>query len=294
MAEEIEITKERYDEIKKKELSQSNLDVYETYDDQEDIDDMISSLEYDGILDEEFYDNIDPDSIEYDPNATYIFTTPDNSLAVDKSYNGSMAPNNGGFNADDYKMNGSTLTENDYKKAASILGVEVAVIKAVTFVESGGRGFDNNKRPKILFEAHWFGKFTNYKYMNHPDISAKKWADAKPYYKNDQYQRLDKASKLDKESAQKSASWGLFQIMGFNYGLAGYTSVDSYVKAMFEGEGKHLEAFARFVKNNKKMKDALANKDWATFAYRYNGAGYKQNAYDTKLANAYNRFKSQS
>lgn len=294
MPEEIEITKERYDEIKRKEISDNNLDVYEMYDDQEDIDDVISSIGYEGISDDEFYINSDTDTINYDPNATYIFTTPDDSLAIDKSYGGNYVPNNEGFDVNDYKMNGSTLTYDDYKKAASILGVEVAVIKAVTYVESGGRGFDKNKRPKILFEAHWFGKFTNYKYMNHPDISARKWADAKPYYNRDQYQRLDKASKFDKEAAQKSASWGLFQIMGFNYGLSGYNSVDSYVKDMFESEGKHLQAFAIFVKNNKKMKEALVNKDWATFAYRYNGPGYKQNSYDTKLANAYYRFKSQS
>jgi len=31
--------------------------------------------------------------------------------------------------------------------------------------------------------------------------------------------------------------------------------------------------------------------DWASFAYGYNGSGYKVNKYDTKLQAAYEKFK---
>ena len=37
----------------------------------------------------------------------------------------------------------NTLSENDYKEAAQLLGCEVAAIKAVTKVESDGSGFDS-------------------------------------------------------------------------------------------------------------------------------------------------------
>lgn len=35
------------------------------------------------------------------------------------------------------------------------------------------------------------------------------------------------------------------------------------------------------------MLQALKSKDWAEFAYRYNGEGYAANQYDIKLAEAY-------
>jgi hypothetical protein len=36
----------------------------------------------------------------------------------------------------------------------------------------------------------------------------------------------------------------------------------------------------------------LENLDWAKFARGYNGAGYKQNKYDEKLAAAYKKYKT--
>ena len=35
----------------------------------------------------------------------------------------------------------------------------------------------------------------------------------------------------------------------------------------------------------------LKTKDWATFALRYNGSGYKANRYDTRLQAAYEKLK---
>ena len=49
------------------------------------------------------------------------------------------------------------LTENDFQRVADWLGVEMAVVKAVQTVETGGRGgFVAPGRPAILFEGHIF------------------------------------------------------------------------------------------------------------------------------------------
>jgi hypothetical protein len=74
--------------------------------------------------------------------------------------------------------------------------------------------------------------------------------------------------------------------MGFNYEVAGYSDVESFVKAMCESEGKQLLAMMNFVKHNGLGKH-LRNHDWASFAYGYNGEGYRANRYDEKLAEAY-------
>lgn len=63
------------------------------------------------------------------------------------------------------------ISDSDIAEAATLLGVEQATIYAVSKVESGGRtGFDSKGRPKILFEARWFHKFTGGKYDMHYPI----------------------------------------------------------------------------------------------------------------------------
>jgi hypothetical protein len=77
--------------------------------------------------------------------------------------------------------------------------------------------------------------------------------------------------------------------MGFNYAAADYSSAVEMVKAHIRSESEHLNAFVHFVSSNKRMKRALEKKDWAAFASAYNGAGYRKNDYDSKMAQAYER-----
>jgi len=56
---------------------------------------------------------------------------------------------------------------------------------------------------------------------------------------------------------------------------------------MMRSEGDQLEAMGRFIKVDPKMLQALKSRDWAEFAYRYNGEGYRTNNYDQKLQAAY-------
>jgi len=92
---------------------------------------------------------------------------------------------------------------------------------------------------------------------------------------------------LDAEAAFKSASWGLFQVMGFNHN--GWGSVTAFVKDMFVSEYKHLKAFTSFCVDNG-LKKYINNHDWATFASKYNGDDYAKNHYDTKMAAAFAKY----
>lgn len=83
---------------------------------------------------------------------------------------------------------------------------------------------------------------------------------------------------------------GLFQIMGYHWENLGYKSVKDFVRLMHKSEGEHIKAFGRFILSNNLTK-YLKNKNWAGFARRYNGPGYKTNKYDEKLARAYNKYK---
>lgn len=183
-----------------------------------------------------------------------------------------------------------TLTEQDYKEAAEKLNTEVAIIKAVAEVESAGSGFLRSGAPKILFEAHQFYKRVPIE-CNDKTICIKGWTEARKYYKygDAEYTRLALAMSYDCDSALKSASWGKFQIMGFNYFKAGYDDVFKYVQDMYVSEKKHLSAFLSFIRYTGLI-EPMKNKDWNTFAAGYNGRRYKENKYDEKLEKAYLKY----
>jgi len=182
------------------------------------------------------------------------------------------------------------ITPEGFQRAAKELGVEVAVIKTVAEVESAGSGFTEDGNVRILFERHKFHHFTGGDYdQTHPDISNPKAGGYGPGGKH-QYERFSEAFALDPDAAMKSASWGKFQIMGFNFKAAGFDSVGEFVDAMKTGEDAQLAAFVKVIKSWG-LKDELRNHNWASFAKQYNGADYKINRYDEKLARAYEKFK---
>jgi LysM repeat protein len=186
------------------------------------------------------------------------------------------------------------MTESDWQRAANDLGVDVATIKAVAEVEAAGSGFLSNGDPKILFEAHKFSDMTGGRYdASHPNVSSKSWDSSLYVGGAGEHDRLKDAMVLDESAALKSASWGKFQIMGFNYEAAGYSNVQSFVEAMRSSEGKQLDAFVNFIKSNPSMHQSLQNHDWSTFARLYNGPRYAENHYDTKIAQAYVKFHTQ-
>lgn len=180
-----------------------------------------------------------------------------------------------------------TLRPDDYQTVARTIGCSVAAVRAVAEVEAQGSGFQRDGRPKILFEAHWFAEFTGDRFnRSHPDISSATWNRNLYIGGAGEWDRMYKALCLNREAALKAASWGLGQVMGFNHHKAGYSTVEAFVRDMHESEGKQLAAMFNFIKSNG-LDRYLINRDWATFAFHYNGESYKVNKYDLKLADAY-------
>jgi hypothetical protein len=86
-----------------------------------------------------------------------------------------------------------------------------------------------------------------------------------------------------------SASWGRFQIMGNNFKLCKYNSVEEFIYDLSLSESKQLSCFVAFIKNNSKLHNAIKNKDWLTFALNYNGSG--QQGYDIRMKGNYEKIK---
>jgi hypothetical protein len=190
------------------------------------------------------------------------------------------------------------IQDEDWAKLAKALGVDEAALRAVAEVESAGSGFlPDCNLPKILFEGHAFyrltgGRFNGPEYQGkYDDISYPEWDRSKYGNAHEEWKRLEKAAQLNRAAALQSASWGMFQVMGFNYALCGYYDVEALVADQHKSATAQLNAFARFIARPAFV-SALKDKDWATFARLYNGKGYKANKYDTKMRDAYKRIDS--
>lgn len=192
---------------------------------------------------------------------------------------------------------GTTLSPEDFVKIAALLDVEVAALKAVKDVETGSFGaFIAPGKPTILFEGHIF-----WSQLQQRGISPDKFAQGnkdilypaadRSQYRggNAEYDRLARAIEINREAALCSASWGMFQIMGFNHATCGVDDVVSFVELMKQSETKQLLLSARFIHSRKSMEAALRTKNWPEFARLYNGPHYRQNHYDEKLATAYKK-----
>lgn len=201
------------------------------------------------------------------------------------------------LNKENIKMDNQKLTEEDYIDVSNQLNIPVACIKAIVEVESSGSGFDKEGNIKLLFEGHIFYKYLKQNGYNadliaqeNPDICYKKWSDRGNTYTLNQFDRLKKAIKIDENIAYMSASYGLFQIMGFNYKLCGFENAKGMYQTFIVSEKNQLIGFCNFIKSNKSMYNSLIKLDWSTFAKLYNGPSYKQNKYDEKLKKAYDKY----
>jgi hypothetical protein len=181
------------------------------------------------------------------------------------------------------------LTSIGMSAVTDSLSVKAPEIWTVLAVETSGCGFLADRRPPILFERHIFSKLTNRQH----DISDVSNPQAGGYGASgpNQYVRLANAIQLHRTAALQSASWGLAQIMGMNFASAGFSEVESMVSAMSDSEDKQLAAFVAFLKGNR-LDQYLRTHNWASFAGGYNGSNYAVNQYDTKLAQAFQKYST--
>ncbi|WP_181171853.1 N-acetylmuramidase domain-containing protein [Mesorhizobium sp. B2-5-11] len=184
------------------------------------------------------------------------------------------------------------LKDIDIPRIGAEIGVGEDELHAFMDVEAAGSGFDGAGRPKMLFEPHVFyrllGKGAKRDAAVKAGLAYPKWG-MKPYPK-DSYPRLVKAMAVDEATALMAASWGLTQILGENHRDAGYTSPQALVTAFMASEANHLEATVRLLVAWKVDDDLRAHR-WPVIARTWNGPGYKQNLYDTKMAAAFAKWQ---
>lgn len=171
------------------------------------------------------------------------------------------------------------------------LHIDPGVAIAVFAIESGGRGFGTDGRMLIRFENHIFyeywGKNNTAKYNQHFRFDNNQkwtghqfrgasggWQDVHVKQQNREWDAFNFANSLSSTAAKLSISMGAPQIMGFNYSLVGFNSVQDMFETFSQGDREQILAFFEFVKgkDNRKV-EALQKNDYVTFAKYYNGSG---------------------
>ena len=183
--------------------------------------------------------------------------------------------------------------------AARANGIEPAALCALVEVETGGKLFEQDGRtPQFLYERHV--AFREAKAVSATVLAAfqgaglaiPKW-DRAAQYKDQRTsaQRLDliaRAKAIDEETALRAASWGLGQTMGNLAPALGFASARAMVAHQSTIAGQ-IDCMVREVKRSH-LVEPMNCRDWRHVARLYNGAGYEANQYDTRLADAFQRW----
>jgi hypothetical protein len=186
------------------------------------------------------------------------------------------------------------ISAQDIEELATRYVVPPAHLDAILRVEAGRHGFiltePRPARPKILFEAHHMYKnmprdLRDSALHVHPDIVSMSWNRSLYKGGSKEWDRLRAAWELDWEAALESASWGLGQILGSNWKSTGAESLQQFIEDEFTSEAKQLAHVMGFIDSHGLI-PALQDGHWATLAKAYNGAMYRKNNYDERLAYA--------
>lgn len=208
-------------------------------------------------------------------------------------------------------------TEQDIHDIALAHGYEYAELKAFIEVESSGSGFDKLGNLMIQFEPHVFAKWLEIFDVEH--TLSKSVREGRTTYKiiacikgtsepielsngievqSKELKAYDIALKIDERAAKLCTSWGLPQILGENYHLAGYDSAQAMIDDFRESEINQIHAMCTFL-DKAGIRKYLQNCDWANVARLYNGAGYTREKdptkrYDNRLKAAYEKARKES
>ncbi len=189
------------------------------------------------------------------------------------------------------------LTDEDFYAIADSLGVEAAAIKAVVQIETGstGAGFHSDGYPLVNFDSGLFRRFAGRRGVNvsaarreHPEAFTPPNIARYGSHQGAHQARLRAGMAVDTVAAIEATFWGMFQIGGFNWHLAGAESHQDFVDRVSRSEYDQLVLFANFIRNTGLLKH-LRDKNWSAFAKLYNGPGYARRGYHTKMAEAYRR-----
>ncbi len=201
-----------------------------------------------------------------------------------------------------FVFDGPKIDDLDLPRIGGKIGVGEDIVHGVMDTEAGGKSTDSKGRMKALYEPH-------VAYRNSCGAVRKKLVAAGLAYPNwkkgypaDSYPRILRAMAIDETVALLATSWGFPQVLGENFALAGYETVQDMVLDFLKDEDNQLEGMVNFIKNaglddelrvlEAKLKrgEKITADDARPFVRGYNGSGYAKNDYHTIFARNVNKW----
>ncbi len=161
-------------------------------------------------------------------------------------------------------------------------GINVRLARAVVAIESGGNVNAQRFEPAVFIDRYAKLQAQNLKFANPAwkgcqIFDGDEWIDTHVNIDNTKL-RLEQ---IWNQAYLESNSWGLGQIMGFNYATCGYQDVFHFVNEILGNRDKQISAMFKFMSNSKDSNgksciDHLKSGDLVAFARIYNGIGQEE------------------
>lgn len=200
------------------------------------------------------------------------------------------------------------------ERRASELDVRVEDLVAVLQIESGGKGFDKvTKKPIVRFEIHVFKRMLENAGVYDASLFEKHFQyDPSQGWRNHMFRGgtlgnpigdwvsfhgnqvrenevLSLAASWNEEAAYRSASYGLPQIMGFNFAMMDHPSAKSMYESFSSSVERQIDGLFAFLENSVKSCSGLHTShiaaiehlrqnppNYIAFACNYNGNGQRE------------------
>lgn len=163
-----------------------------------------------------------------------------------------------------------------YQDLGQRIDVPPAAIRALAIVESDEKPFTQNGKPVIRFEvAHW----KRHRIASRTALTFDKATNAKDLDRR--WEQFEAMYLCQAIPAILSHSFGMFQIMGFNYAACLCADPEIFLREVLSVEGQ-FRMLERLILGSPDLLSALRTSDAEKVAFHFNGKGYAANKYDVR------------
>ena len=146
-------------------------------------------------------------------------------------------------------------------RQAALEDIPTEAALAVFCVEAGGQSHDPETNLVIIrYEPHIFKRKTGQESPAARGNQTHEW------------QNLTQAAQIDLQAAIWSTSWGLPQLMGFNYQVTRHQTPEAMAQAFQRSSTEQIKGFFDFIRENN-LTQYIREKSWRSFTRQYNGPG---------------------
>lgn len=167
-----------------------------------------------------------------------------------------------------------------YQRTAKELAFTPAQVRAFAIVESDEKPFTPGGFPVLRLEVHHWKK---HRIADRVSMAFDKAANSRNL--DARWQQFEQMRAVNETAAILSHSFGMFQIVGFNFRLCLCADPVTFLNEMMTVEGQ-FKMFKRFMLSSPALLSAVRRNRADEVGFHYNGPRYKQNKYDVKWAAA--------